>query len=199
MTWIVFAYHIASRLAYVLGVGFTLRRQDRTGFVTERHGVEGGFQRFRRTAALLMGNDAVSFVVLCLVSANTLRIALPYALTVGVGVVFVVVGILTKLWAAATLGDGYYWRNFFAPADPVPNSGGPYRWLKNPMYTVGYLPTYGLALVTGSVLGLVAALFDQTAILLFYRLVEKPHFELITSVPDSARPPSHGTAPGRQL
>ena len=199
MIWIIFAYHIASRLAYVLGVGFTLRRQDRTGCVTERHGVEGGFQRFRRTAALLMGNDAVSFVVLCLVSANTLRIDLPYALTVGVGVVFVVVGILTKLWAAATLGDGYYWRNFFAPADPVPNAGGPYRWLKNPMYTVGYLPTYGLALVTGSVLGLVAALFDQTAILLFYRLVEKPHFELLTSVPDSARPPSHGTAPGRRL
>lgn len=199
MTWIVFAYHIASRLAYVLGVGFTLRRQDRTGFVTERHGVEAGFQRFRRTAALLMGNDAVSFVVLCVVSANALQIALPRALTLAVGVAFVVVGILTKLWAAATLGDGYYWRNFFAPADPVPTSGGPYRWLKNPMYTVGYLPTYGLALVTGSVLGLVAALFDQTAILLFYRLVEKPHFELLTSEPGSARPPSHGTAPGRRL
>jgi len=199
MIWIVFAYHIASRLAYVLGVGFTLRRQDRTGFVTERHGVEGGFQRFRRTAALLMGNDAVSFVVLCIVSANTLRIALPRVLVPGVGVVFVVVGILTKLWAAATLGDGYYWWNFFAPADPVPSSGGPYRWLKNPMYTVGYLPTYGLALVTGSVLGLVAALFDQTAILLFYRLVEKPHFEVLTSEPGSAHPPSRGTAPGRRL
>ena len=199
MTWIIFAYHIASRLAYVLGVGFTLRRQDRTGFVTERHGVEGGFQRFRRTAAFLMGNDAVSFVVLCLVSANTLQVGVSRSLTLAVGVVFVVVGVLTKLWAAATLGDGYYWRNFFAPADTVPNSGGPYRWLKNPMYTVGYLPTYGLALVTGSVLGLVAALFDQIAILLFYRLVEKPHFELLTSVPGSARPPSRGTAPGRRL
>jgi len=198
MAWIAFAYHIASRLAYVLGVGLTLRRQDRTGFVTERHGVEGGFQRFRRTAAFLMGNDAVSFVLLCLVSANSLRIGLPRALTLGVGVIFVVVGVLTKLWAAATLGDGYYWRNFFAPADPVPNSGGPYRWLRNPMYTVGYLPTYGLALMTGSMLGLVAALFDQTAILLFYRLVEKPHFEVLTSSPGSARSPSRGIAPGRR-
>ncbi|MGH2668454.1 MAG: methyltransferase, partial [bacterium] len=53
----------------------------------------------------------------------------------------------------------------------------PYRFLKNPMYTVGYLQTYGLALLTGSMPGLVAALFAQAAILLFYLLVEKPHFD----------------------
>ena len=45
------------------------------------------------------------------------------------------------------------------------------------MYTVGYLQTYGFALVTRSWPGLAAALIDHVAILLFYRLVEKPHFE----------------------
>ena len=178
MIWIALAYHLASRLAYVLYVGLTLNRQDRTAYLTRRHGAEAGFRRFRRAAAFVMANDAVSFVVLCLVSANTLRVGLPRGLEIAVGAVLVLVGVSTKLWAAATLRDGYYWRNFFAPGEPVvPNTAGPYRWLRNPMYTVGYLPTYGLALATGSVFGLVAALFAQSAILTFYRLVEKPHFE----------------------
>jgi protein-S-isoprenylcysteine O-methyltransferase Ste14 len=100
-----------------------------------------------------------------------------------VGTLLIVVGVATKLWAGATLGNNaYYWHNFFTPGGRVvPSSGGPYRYLKNPMYTVGYLPTYGLALLTASLHGFVAALFDQVAILAFYRWVEKPHFERYTS------------------
>jgi protein-S-isoprenylcysteine O-methyltransferase Ste14 len=207
MAWIALAYHVASRLAYVLYVGLALTRQDRTGYFTRRYGPEAGFRRFRRAAALVMGNDAVSFVVLCLVSWDTLRVGLPRGPAMVVGGVLALVGVAIKLWAAATLGDGYYWRNFFTPGDRVvPKFAGPYRWLRNPMYTVGYLPGYGLALASGSVFALVAALFDQCAILTFYHLVEKPHFErhvqappepFVRSVPDSARPPSLDTAPGQ--
>src|SRR6266513_2918236 len=207
MTWIVLAYHLASRLAYVLYVGVTLHRQDRTASLTRRYGAEAGFRRFRRAAAFVMANDAVSFGVLCFVSVNTLHVGLPRGLEIAVGAGLALIGIATKVWAAATLGDGYYWHNFFTPADRiVPKAAGPYRWLKNPMYTVGYLPVYGLALATASVFGLGAALFDQCAILTFYHLVEKPHFErrrqppsepIVKSVPGSARPPSLDTAPGQ--
>ncbi|HXL34304.1 MAG TPA: PEMT/PEM2 methyltransferase family protein [Gemmatimonadales bacterium] len=207
MTWIALAYHLASRLAYVLYVGLTLNRQDRTAYLTRRHGAEEGFRRFRRVAAFVMANDAVSFGLLCLVSANTLTVGLPRGLEITVGAVLALVGVATKIWAAATLGDGYYWRNFFTPTDRVvPKAAGPYRWLKNPMYTVGYLPVYGLALATASAFGLVAALFDQCAILLFYHLVEKPHFERwrqppsepVRPAPGSARPPSLDTARGQR-
>ena len=207
MIWIALAYHLASRLAYVLYVGLTLKRQDRTAYLTRRHGVEAAFRRFRRAAAFVMANDAVSFAVLCLVSANTLRVGLPRGLAIGVGAVLVLVGVSTKIWAARTLRDGYYWHNFFAPDElVVPTTAGPYRWLRNPMYTVGYLPVYGLAIATSSAFGLAAALFDQCAILAFYHLVEKPHFERlrrapaepgVRSVPGSARPPSLDTAPGQ--
>jgi len=207
MTWIALAYHLASRLAYVLYVGVTLKRQDRDAYLTRRHGPEAAFRRFRRVAAIVMANDAVSLGVLCLVSANTLHLGLPRGLTIAVGAGLALVGVATKMWAAATLGDGYYWRNFFTPTDRVvPKAAGPYRWLKNPMYTVGYLPVYGLALATSSAFGLVAALFDQCAILTFYNLVEKPHFErwrrpppepVVRSAPGSARPPSLDTVPGQ--
>jgi protein-S-isoprenylcysteine O-methyltransferase Ste14 len=175
------AYHVASRLAYVLYIGGALRREERMGYLTRRYGAAEAFRRFRRVTALVMYNDGVSFIVLCLVARNGMAGVSPLGGAVALvgGVALIVVGAGTKLWAAATLGGGaYYWRNFFFPADPVVrNTAGPYRFLRNPMYTVGYLHTYGLALATGSTLGLGAALFDQAAILAFYLLVEQPHFE----------------------
>src|SRR2546427_11537279 len=176
---IAFAYHLASRLAYVLYVGLALRRQERTGYFTRRYGAVEGFRRFRRAAAILMSSDAVSFVALCVVSRNTLAVASPRGLVLAAGVVLVLVGALTKAWAAATLGGrAYYWSNFFGPANrTTPSVAGPYRFFKNPMYTVGYLQVYRLALLAGSLPGLAAALFDQAAILTFYRAVEKPHFD----------------------
>src|SRR2546430_16803431 len=102
MIWIALGYHLASRLAYVLYVGLTLKRQDRREYLTRRYGVEAGFQRFRRVAAFVMANDAVSLAVLCLVSADTLRVGLPRGLAIAVGAVLVVVGVSTKIWAART-------------------------------------------------------------------------------------------------
>lgn len=175
-------YHVASRLAYVVGVGVALTRQDRYQVFTRGSGVEAGFRRFRRLASLVMNNDALSFVVLCLVTRGTLPWAVPTSVQVGVGLLGSALGIGIKLWAAARLGSqAYYWHNFFVPVRPVPlDPPGPYRYLDNPMYTVGYLHGYGFALLMGSGVGLLAAAFDQVAILAFHQLVEKPHFVLLT-------------------
>src|SRR2546428_2420646 len=125
MIWIALAYHLASRLAYVLYVGLTLKRQDRAEYLTQRYGVEAGFRRFRRVAALVMANDAVSLAVLCLVSWDTLYLGLPRGLPIAVGAALAPVGGATEIWAAATLGDGYYWHNFFRPPDPnCPKAAG---------------------------------------------------------------------------
>jgi len=174
----VFTYAILSRLAYVLLVGGVLRREERDGRYTQRFGRAEAFRRFRRTAALIMNHDAFAFVVLCLATRDTWQLALPAALTIGVGAVLVVIGLGTKLWAARTLGsNAYYWHNFFDPDAAIgPVSTGPYRFLSSPMYTVGYLQTYGLALMLRSFPGLIAAGFNQVAILTFYVLIEKPHF-----------------------
>jgi protein-S-isoprenylcysteine O-methyltransferase Ste14 len=98
------------------------------------------------------------------------------------GIVMIALGIGVKAWAAFSLGSGaYYWEDFFLPERvATPEPPGPYRYLKNPMYTLGYLHAYGFALVCGSWLGLIAAAFDQTAILIFHNRVEKPHFLRLT-------------------
>jgi protein-S-isoprenylcysteine O-methyltransferase Ste14 len=165
-------YAIASRLAYVLFVGTVLRRE-------ERNGRPDAFPRFRRTAAIIMYHDAFAFVLLCVVTRGTLVVPVSDVVRVSIGAVFTVVGLGVKWWAARTLGsDAYYWHNFFDPeAAQGPVSHGPYRFAANPMYTIGYLQTYGLALITASLPGLIVSVFAQVAILTFYVLVEKPHFE----------------------
>lgn len=172
-------YWLASRLAYVLVVGIALRQQERHEILTRRHGVEGGFRRFRRVASILMLNDGAAFILLCVVTRDTLALDVSRAAVIALGAALVLLGVAVKLWAAATLGGkAYYWYNFFEPASARgPVLAGPYRFLANPMYTVGYLQTYGLALITGSLPGLAAAAFGQAAILVFYRAVERPHFQ----------------------
>ncbi|HWC72499.1 MAG TPA: PEMT/PEM2 methyltransferase family protein [Gemmatimonadales bacterium] len=174
-----FAYAIASRLAYVLFVGITLRREDRESRYVRALGPVEGFRRFRRIAAFVMNNDAVAFIILCFVSRDTLALPVSSTASFIAGLVLAIVGVGTKLWAAGTLGsDAYYWRNFFDPVSARgPVSSGPYRFVSNPMYTVGYLQTYGLALILRSLPGLVASVFAQVAILVFHVTVEKPHFE----------------------
>jgi len=181
----IFLYTVASRLAYVLFVGIALRRQERDAIYTRRFGAEEGFRRFRRVASIIMNNDAVAFILLCLVMRDTLILAVPRAIVIAVGAVLAIVGVGIKLWAARTLdSNAYYWHNFFAPAAaPGPVSTGPYRFASNPMYTIGYLQTYGLALIVGSLPGLMAAVFAQVAILAFYYIVEKPHFERLHPAP----------------
>jgi len=174
-----FAYAILSRMAYVLFVGGVLRREDRDGRYTKRYGRAEAFRRFRRTASIIMNHDAVALIVLCVATRGTWALPVGAAVSIAIGVVLLIIGLATKLWAARTLGtNAYYWHNFFDPEAAIgPVSSGPYRFISSPMYTVGYLPTYGLALIFRSFPGLIAAVFSQAAILAFHFLVEKPHFQ----------------------
>lgn len=166
-----FTYAILSRMAYVLFVGGALRREEGAG--------AQAFRRFRRRAAIVMNHDAFAFVLLCVVTRNTWHLPVSTGASVAIGALLVIVGLGTKLWAARTLGsNAYYWHNFFEPDRAIgPVATGPYRFISSPMYTIGYLQTYGLAMILRSLPGLIASVFLQAAILVFYFTIEKPHFQ----------------------
>src|SRR5947208_16798839 len=109
-----FASRFACRLSYFLCFGFTLKREDRTSHLSLSYGPSEGFRRFRRAAAAVMNNDALSFIALCVVTRRTLSVGLPPGWVVGAGAALVAVGVAMKLWAAVALGGGaYYCRNIF--------------------------------------------------------------------------------------
>lgn len=172
-------YFLLSRVAYAGGVGIMLTRERRDRAFTRTAGVDVGYRRFKRIASVLMNNDGVAFVALAVVTTGSLDAPWPAWLRLTAGAALCVAGVGTKVWAARLLGShGYHWRNFFAPQlEHEVTAAGPYRWLRNPMYTVGYLQTYGLALILESWPALIGAAFAQAAILTFYFVVEKPHFE----------------------
>jgi protein-S-isoprenylcysteine O-methyltransferase Ste14 len=174
-------YAIASRLAYVAGIGYLLRQQERRQLFTRHTGVEAGFARFRRLASTILTNDGLAFVAACLVTRETLPGSIPLLARVAAAVLLVATGITIKASAARRLGvAGYYWKDFFDPdTAPAPAHDGVYRLFKNPMYTIGYAHLYGFALLLGSWPGLALAVFNQVAILVFNAVVETPHFERI--------------------
>ena len=171
------AAHLLFRLLYVVGVGAALRLEETRRVFTVTRGGEEGFERFRSLASPVMALDAVTFVVMAWLTRDTLGVAMPVAVRIVTGAVLIVVAIGVKVWARETLGEkAYYWHNFFVPgAWTAPASPGPYRWFRNPMYTIGYLHAYGFALAVASWPALLFALFDQGGILLFHYAVEEPH------------------------
>jgi protein-S-isoprenylcysteine O-methyltransferase Ste14 len=167
----------ASRLAYVLYVGLSLSAERRRKALSHAVGAEEAWRRFRDRSSWLMDNDAVAFCALCVATSFTLRLGVPLWATIAIGAGLVLVGLGVKIWAAQSLEPGsYHWRNFFVPPSTEGLSEkGPYRWLANPMYTIGYAHAYGLALAVRSPWGLAAAAFAQASILLLNFLVEGPH------------------------
>jgi protein-S-isoprenylcysteine O-methyltransferase Ste14 len=188
-----FGFLVLARAAYVLGIGLMLTRQERHETYTRRLGLEGGFAHFRRVSTVLMVFDTAAFILLCIVTAETLRTSVPRWLLVAGGLAIGIFGLAIKTWATRVLGPrAYHWYNFFDPAEPVQwEPRGPYRFLRNPMYGAGYLQTYGLAFVCASLHGLVAAVFMQVTILMFNQLVEKPHFQRLAGAG------RQGAAPGK--
>ena len=194
-------YFMLSRLAYTVGVGSMLVRQRDDQVFTRSRGVDAGYRRFRRYAAILMNNDGVAFVALALVTMGSLD--LPWVsrpVQIGVGTMLCVAGVGAKVWAASLLGDaGYHWKDFFGPhLEHELVREGPYRWFKNPMYTVGYAQTYGLALILASWPALAASAFAHAAILAFYHVVEEPHVQRIETGQHETPRRARATEPARR-
>lgn len=176
-------WFVASRLAYVLFVGLSLRAETRHGSLSRRGGPEKAWRRFSVRASWLMDNDAIAIAALCLVTAGTLAAPFPFWATAVAGLGLVVLGVGVKVWATSSLAPGsWHWRDFFIPSeDAAASAVGPYRFISNPMYTVGYAHAYGIALFFRSVHGIAAAAFAQATILLLLHAVERPHFGRMTT------------------
>jgi hypothetical protein len=93
------------------------------------------------------------------------------------GTVFCAIGIIVKVWATVVVGvDVYYYRDMFLgrPVSPFVG-GGPYRFFRNPMYGVGQLHAYGVAiLMSRSWSGVFAAALCHSLIYVFYFTAELP-------------------------
>ena len=126
-----------------------------------------------------MDADGLAFGALVIVTRDTLEMPAPRWVPIALGLALCVLGLAVKVWATKSLSDGeYFWRSFFVRGEREGLSArGPYRWLSDPMYTLGYAHAYGFALAFLSAPGLVASVGAQAAILGLNHVVERRHVE----------------------
>lgn len=141
-----------------------------------RLGEVRAFRAYETLVGLMFLNQGLGVGCMSALHVHELEQLLPASLVLGAGVVLFSAGLLVKTWATLIAGvDTYYFRDIFLGRPWSTACGsGPYRFLKNPMYSVGQLQGYGYALLAGSFPGLLAAAAGHVLIYLFYFVAERP-------------------------
>jgi len=172
VVWV--SLYVVARLAYVGYIGYWLRAQDRHGALTARWGADAR-ERFARRGSWLMNVDGAVLGIATGKHAGELTRDREVLFVVGVA--FVAFGIAVTIASARALGmRAWLWEDFFEPSPTPPAPRGIYRWVDDPKYVLGYAHAYGWALMCFSATGLVLSLFAHSAILLYNRVVERPHY-----------------------
>jgi len=173
--------HIIARIGgYMFYLGPKLRAAQQRTWASEEESMRAWLP-FKRKLAIMLNMDGITFAFIIAASIGTLHIPPQYAqyeLPIKlVGAVLAVIGAGVKYGAYKAVGDkGYYCYNFFCkPGGQEYTLQGVYKYLKNPMYGVGYFHLFGFSLLFLSFWGLVFACFDWAMIWLFYFIFEKTH------------------------
>ncbi len=141
-----------------------------------RWGEEGAFRRYETVAGLMFLNQGLGVGCMSALHLPRWESAVPVPVMFGAGVVLFGAGVIVKLWATLTVGvDIYFFRDMFLRRALAPASvDGPYRFLRNPMYSLGQLQGYGYALMDLSLPGVLAAAAGQLLVYAFYYAAERP-------------------------
>jgi len=170
------AMHLAFRLAYYFYVGHALKAAqfNHAGSNEARY---SEWLKFKSRAAFILNADGVTLALVIAASLSTISASFDLTWLKVTGALLVLVGIGVKTSAYRVIGlKGYYWYNFFCiEQEREYVAKGIYKYLKNPMYGLGYMHAFGFALMFLSFWGLVFALFDWIVVWAFYFVFERPH------------------------
>jgi protein-S-isoprenylcysteine O-methyltransferase Ste14 len=177
VVWALWYFAFATTIHYVLLFGVFARDNERSWaqMLINRYGEERGFVLYESLMAFVFCHNGLSTGYVCTVVGGLEFLPVWALWTIGLSLSLV--GFPVKIWATRVVGlDTYYYKDLFLRR-PVSEFkvAGPYKVLKNPMYGVGHLHGYGVAVMSGSLLGLLAVAFNQICIWTFYFLIEKPH------------------------
>jgi protein-S-isoprenylcysteine O-methyltransferase Ste14 len=163
-------------LVFYYGGNAAILRSDIPARAIARLGERRAFRAYETLAGLMFLNQGLGVGCMSALHLPGWERAVPAPVVLVAGVALFTVGLVVKLWATLTVGvDVYFFRDMFLGRPLAPAcDGGPYRFLHNPMYSLGQLQGYGYALLYGSVPGLVAAAAGHLLIYGFYLVAERP-------------------------
>lgn len=169
-------YFLVFEGLYVGFITITLSKNGlRHWFVKKWGNEEQGYLAFEAILGFLFFHNGVSIGYMASSTpGNWLDFISVDILFILVATMFVS-GFTVKLLAAKAVSvEIYYWKDMFMGkkiSDFVVS--GPYKYFSNPMYGLGQLQAYAVAIWYGSTYGLLAAALNQLMIFSFYYGVEK--------------------------
>ncbi len=166
-------FAVATWAFYYLGIALVLGTGVKR-WMRDKWGDERAWRIFEMLCGLQFFAIGSGFAAAALIGADSLPVSPATAMVIAAPLF--VAGFGVKFWATWVVGlDTYYYRDLFLErAHGEFTGGGPYRWFANPMYGVGNWHGYAVALLAGSLAGLVFAAICHASIYCFYFLIERP-------------------------
>ncbi|MBA3065108.1 hypothetical protein FP828_01300 [bacterium] len=134
-----------------------------------------GYLAYEATLGVIFFHNAASIGYIVSSTSGSLPVFWHKYFLFVIPMLMFIVGFAIKIWAAKVVSiDIYYWKDMFLGkkiTDFV--ESGPYKYFNNPMYGIGQLAGYALAIGQGSKYGLIAVLLNQILIFLFFYIMEK--------------------------
>ncbi len=175
-------YYIIFEVLYIGSIYLILPQNGlRLWLIKKFKSEEKAYIFYQSVLGFLFFNNGISMSYLSTSTRTDIFADFPATiLFVIVGVLFIV-GYVVKLWSAKVVGiDIYYWKDMFVGRKICEFvCSGPYRFISNPMYGIGQLQGYAIAILNGSLTGLIVVFINQCLVFSFYFIVEKQFIKAV--------------------
>ena len=171
------AYFVCSTLVYIGFIFLVLPEQGLRLNLIKRFGEEKGYLIYEGFLAFAFFHNGASLTFISQSSVGSgFWSNVPQGITIATVVVLFAVGLIVKIWSAYVVGIPiYYWKDMFLGrkvSDFMVT--GPYKHFSNPMYGIGQVQVYAIAIYYNSVYGLIFGALNQSLVFFFYFVAEKP-------------------------
>lgn len=171
------AYFAFSTIAYIGFISLVLPENGLKLKLIEKYGEEKAYEHYEGFLAFAFFHNGVALTFISKSSAGSgFWGDVPAAVLMTAVVIIFSFGVGIKIWSAWVVGVPiYYWKDLFMGrkiCDFVVT--GPYKYLSNPMYGIGQLQMYAIALYYNSMYGIIFCVINQLLVFLFYFTVESP-------------------------
>ena len=169
-------YYLISEILYIGFITLVLRKDGyRHWFIKKMRSEKKGYLVYEGVLGFLFFNNAASIGYVVSSTPGNLFHFINKELLLAIVAILFVTGFIVKVWAAKAVSiDIYYWKDMFLGrkiSEFVVT--GPYKYFSHPMYGIGQLQAYAVAIFYGSVYGLITAILNQCLIFSFYYAVER--------------------------
>lgn len=170
-------YFVCSTVVYIGFIFLVLSERGLRLKLIKKFGEEKAYLYYEAFLAFAFFHNGIGLSFISQSSAGSgLLGTIPETVSLAFFAILFAIGMGTKIWSAYAVGIPiYYWKDMFLEkkvGDFVVT--GPYKYFSNPMYGIGQLQVYAIAIYYDSIYGLIFGAINQMLVFLFYFMVEKP-------------------------